>query len=64
MTETVPKGSGQLDPETAARINLLIDQGQCAQQWGKRQSGDRQKDYALDEIERVLGLLREVICDV
>lgn len=61
MTKDIPAGSGQLDPETAAKLALLIQQSAAAVHWGRAKVGDRLKDYALDEVQRVLVLMGEVV---
>lgn len=50
MTETVPKGSGQLDPETAAKLTLQIEQARNAALWGGGAKGERLKDYSLAQV--------------
>lgn len=61
MTKDIPAGSGQLDPETSAKLEMLRTQAEQAVIFGKNYKGERLKDFALDEVERVLGLIREVI---
>lgn len=54
MTKDIPAGSGQLDPETAAKLGLQITRGKEAAQWGTAAQGERLKDYALLEVYTAL----------
>lgn len=47
MNDAIPAGSGQLDPETAAKLALLIDQMHQVLTWGCGQDGERLRYYAL-----------------
>jgi hypothetical protein len=63
MTETVPKGSGQLDPETAAKLRLQIQQARQATEWGRIADGDRLKDYALEQVTAALNDMGRLLGD-